>query len=523
MQRRLLPLALLALLAGCASAPPAGSSGVSDGVLIVTSGGAQLYDGDATVPPTLDLQVTGDGISRDLVRVSLDGRRVTLSAAANGVSARVAAMAYGSSHTLDVAVQGRPAQSFAFRVVGRTQVSAAAWLAPGAALVCQVVFEYAPAHAPLAAALPGAHLTWIDPTHLSLSWTAAPPALTIPRGLPAEWGSVLDGPLSLPLSGLRQGQLRRATVPAPPAAPRTLPLTLWSVGTAASHASVAAHAPAVAVLSPAGWEVEPDGSLSDSPDAATLAAAAAAHRPVWPLVANISTGAAGTDQLLHDPGAESALVAGLALQVRRLGLGGINLDFEAVPGSDRAELTAFVRQLAGALHAAGAGLSVDVVPHAPGAVNAASAAYDYPALAAAADQLVVMAYDEHYAAGDPGPIAGVDWQAAELAGTLPGVPHSKVVLGIPLYARIWSGSTVTASDYASAVAEALSQPDAAYGYDFAAQTPELSSDPGGQPTQLWFDDAQSLLYKIAAVQRLGLDGIAAWRAGFEDPAFWSVL
>jgi spore germination protein YaaH len=43
------------------------------------------------------------------------------------------------------------------------------------------------------------------------------------------------------------------------------------------------------------------------------------------------------------------------------------------------------------------------------------------------------------------------------------------------------------------------------------------------PTELWFDDADSLLRKVAAVGQLGLEGVATWRAGFEDPAFWSVI
>ena len=523
MPRRALPLLLLGLLAGCASSPPAAPSVAPDALVIVTVGGAQLYDGDATVPPTLNLAIQAEGITPAAVDVTLDRHSLPVSAGSGEVTARVAPLAFASAHSLVVAIQGQPAQSFTFQVVDRTQVSAAAWLSPSGALVCQAVFEHVPDAARLAAALPGARLSWLDPTHLSLGWSSVPAALTIPAGLPAQWGSVLDGPLTLPLGGLRPGELRRATVPAPPAAPAGLPVTLWSVGTAASHASVSAHAGAAAILSPTGWEAEADGGLSGSPDAVTLAAAAAAHRPVWPLLGNDAMGSAGTDQLLHDPAAEAALVAALVAQVRRLGLGGVNLDFEGIPGTDRAAYTGFVQDLAAALHAARAGLSVDVVPHAPGAVDAASAAYDDPALAAAADRLVVMTYDEHFAAGDPGPIAGVDWQAAELAGTLPAVPHSKVVLGIPLYARTWTGDRVTASGYAPAVATALAWPDLAYGYDFSAETPELSGDPGGVPAQLWFDDAQSLLYKIAAVQRLGLAGIAAWRAGFEDPSFWTAI
>lgn len=514
-------LVLLLAVAGCAASPP-GSSGAGT-LVIVTSDGTQLEDGASDVPPTLDLGVEGDGITTGAVSVTLDGRSLPLRATASGVSARVRPMAYGSAHTLVVRVPDRDPMRIGFHVVGRTGVSAAAWLSPSGGLVCQAVFERAPARAALAAALPGARLTWSDPTHVAIAWAAPPPGLTIPAGIAAARGSVLDGPLTLRLTGLVAGQLRRATVPAARPAPAALAVTLWTVGTRASLASARAHAGRVQVLSPSGWVAEANGTLSGSPSGAVLRAAQAAGRPAWPLLQNDFSNPGSVGALLNSAEAEARLVGAVVGAARDLRLGGVNLDFENVPPRDEGALTGFVEQLAGALHGAGKKLSVDVVPHAPGLVNDASGAYDDPALAAAADQLVVMTYDEHYAAGAPGPVAGIDWQAAELAGTLAGVPAGKAVLGIPLYARRWSGGEVTSLDYASGVAQALGEPDVTYDYDFAAATPELSSDPGGVPTQLWFDDADSLLRKIAAVPRLGLAGIALWRAGFEDPALWAAI
>jgi spore germination protein YaaH len=519
-------IGLLALtLAGCAS-PIAGgtpSGTPPTGLVVVTSGGTALEDGAQDVPPTLDLGLEGEGVTPSVVAVTLDGRRLPLVGSTQGVTASVAPMAFGSLHTLDIDVVGRQEQVIGFQVVELTGVSAAAWLDPAGRLVCEAVFQLAPDQAAVAAALPGARLTWTDATHLSLGWATPPATLTIPAGGAAARGSVLAGPLHLSLTGLRAGELRRATVPAAPPAPANLRLTLWTIDDAASHLSTEEHARAVAVLSPTGWEAEAGGGLAGSPDAATLTAAQAAGRPAWPVLANDALGSAGTDQLLNDPTAERALVAAVVGQVASLRLGGVNLDFEGVPGNDEAALTAFAGELAKALHSAQAGLSVDVVPHLAGGVNSASAAYDDPGLAAVADYLVVMAYDEHSQPGDPGPVAGLDWQTAELAGTMAGVPAAKVILGIPLYARSWSGGDVSAGGYAPMVAQALGEPGVAYGYDFGAATPELASDPGGVPAQLWFDDADSLLRKMAAVGRLGLAGVAAWRAGFEDPAFWSAI
>ena len=71
---------------------------------------------------------------------------------------------------------------------------------------------------------------------------------------------------------------------------------------------------------------------------------------------------------------------------------------------------------------------------------------------------------------------------------------------------------MTAGAYAPMVVQALAEPDVAYDYDFQAATPLLQSDPGGVATELWFDDADSLLRKIAAAGQLGLAGVAAWVA-----------
>ena len=199
---------------------------------------------------------------------------------------------------------------------------------------------------------------------------------------------MLDGPLTLSLTGLTTGQLRRATVPAAVPAPAGLKVTLWTIDDAASNVSAQAHAAATAVLSPTGWEAQADGSLQGSPDPATLVTAQAAGRPVWALLANGRIGATGTDKLLNSPTAESTLVAAVAAGVQSLHLAGVNLDFEDVLGSDEAALTAFAGALAASLHAEDARLSVDVIPHTEAGVNAASAAYDDPGLAAVADELV---------------------------------------------------------------------------------------------------------------------------------------
>ena len=39
----------------------------------------------------------------------------------------------------------------------------------------------------------------------------------------------------------------------------------------------------------------------------------------------------------------------------------------------------------------------------------------------------------------------------------------------------------------------------------------------------FFDDADSLARKVALARKHHLEGVAAWRLGFEDPNFWSLF
>ena len=42
-------------------------------------------------------------------------------------------------------------------------------------------------------------------------------------------------------------------------------------------------------------------------------------------------------------------------------------------------------------------------------VPVADEAYDYAAIAASCDYMIIMAYDEHYSDGEPGSIASSQW------------------------------------------------------------------------------------------------------------------
>jgi spore germination protein YaaH len=493
MHRRLVCLVVALLVSGCSFAglgPPP-----NYGYIVITAGGVGLRSGSSDVPPNLDLRLhaTGAPLQASDVTATLDGNSLTLASQDQDLLATVKPLPLSSAHRLSVAVSG---------------------------LVVDAVFDDAPDQTAIAAALPGATITWIDGMHARVTWHGSPPAsITLPASISTAGEAHLDPGITLSLVGIARHTVRRVTVPAAPDV-AGIPIDAFVINTAASNSSLAFHLGAVAEVTPTGWQAQANGSLLGTPDQSAVNRAAAAGLPIWPSLANDSTNPNATDQLLNNPSAVNALVNEMVSAIRYDGYKGINLDFEGMLPTDKAPFTAFVQQLATAVHARGAKLIVDVVPHDFAGVNPYSAAYDVAAIGKVADYVDLMAYDEHGDGGTPGPVAGLDWDNAVLQATLPDLNPAHVLLGVPLYGRAW-GSLGGAAAYSNVLYNALSIPGARVDYDFTTQTPFIVSPNGSLTT--YFDDADSLARKIELVKTYGLAGIAAWRLGFEDPNFWSLF
>jgi spore germination protein YaaH len=520
--RRAAALLATLLLLGCGAAegapltpPPA------TGAVVVSAGGRSLGDGSSAVPPTLDLRISAARpLAADEGRALLDDRPLPLRPAAGALVAAVPPMPLGSPHHLDLDLVGRGRHRLGFHVVGPAGALAALHTDPRDGTVLDLVLEIAADHAAVEAAIPGGTRVWVDDRHLRVTWPVAPGGGLHLPALATHLGSHLAAPLDLRLGPVALGSLRLRVVPAAPPPPPRL-LLAFSVATAASRASVAAHLRQISVLSPTGLVAHRDGSLSGAPDPPAAVAAAAAGVPVWPLVQNAEFDSGAVSALLEDDSAVGRLVGALRAAAAAGGFGGLDLDFESVPPGDQARLTDLVTRLASALHADGRRLAVAIVPRKPGRLNLYSGAYDVEALVRRADLVTLMAYEEHGPSTVPGPVAGLDWDRQVLQGSLDHVPGGRVLLGLPLYARAWTLDGAPADGYAPALATALAEPGARVDYDFPGSTALVRG--GGGDDVTYFDDADSLSRKLALVDELGMAGTAVWRLGLEDPAVWSVL
>ena len=513
-------LLLAFLVTSCAPSAPTNAGNV--GILVITAGGNELSDGSTDVPTTLDLHISGGRtVTPDEVGVHLDATELTPRAANGGVDVTSAPQKLASHHRIVVRVDSTMT-TYAITIVAPTSAMAAVH-ADGTQTDLDVAFSAPPQKAAVSDAAHSINLVWLDDEHAHATWTGLPVAsFNLSSSLPTAGGSHLAAALHVDLSAPPVGTLRRVDVPTPPAAhPKILG---YAVGTSASIASTTAHIADLAVVSPTGWRVDAQGTLTGSPVAPEAQAATAAGVGLLPVVQNNASDPTATGAFVtatSTAAGSAQLGSTLIGDAQAVGAQGIQFDIEGIPATNRDGYTALVKQLALVLHGAGLKLIVDVVPHKPDSLNIYSAGYDIPAIARAADDIVLLAYDEHTQSGDPGPVAGYDWDQRLLSGSLTGLDTGKVWLGVPLYARTWQDQNVVADSYSSALAAALGTPGAVVNEDFAAHTPFITYTPAGESVAVtYFDDALSLQWKESLVAAHGLAGVAAWRLGFEDPQWW---
>ncbi len=203
---------------------------------------------------------------------------------------------------------------------------------------------------------------------------------------------------------------------------------------------------------------------------------------------------------------------------------GLMIDFETFPASGQPGYIALLNELSGDLHARGLKLYVAVPPH--------SNEYNYPALAAAADGVVLMNYDEHYPGAASGPVASQDWFVQNLNFARSVIPKEKIICAIANYGYDWVLKPKTGKlpegehDSTVSVQEAwlaARDSDEDVNFDDDAMNPHFSYlDEHSIRHDIWFLDAVTALNHMRAAHELGIQTFALWRLGGEDRSLWKI-
>ena len=301
-----------------------------------------------------------------------------------------------------------------------------------------------------------------------------------------------------------------------------------------SHPSMLAHHNLMDSLSPFWYTVMADGSLKErSPKPDVLEFAHKNGLKVYPLVNNDRSGGDNA-AALRSEATRSKAVASIVDMVRNSSYDGVHVDFQLLPTNSRDQFTAFVTELRSKLPR-NKQLSVAVFPKVD-IDPSISGAYDYAALAKKVEFMVMMAYDRHYEGGTPGAVSPNNWVEANIKEFLrTGVPANKLVLAVGTYGYDWpeaaTGAGVAGGSSPAGTGKVLPTKLAldlvkAQRANMAGDTtgnPYFRYQDQGQSRVVYFQDAHMLAARLGLVRRYKLKGIAIWRLGYEEPAFWSTL
>jgi spore germination protein YaaH len=247
-----------------------------------------------------------------------------------------------------------------------------------------------------------------------------------------------------------------------------------------------------------------------------------------------SAGYRTTEKMLSSAKARARLAKETADAVAERGVDGVNVDFEPIPRSQRANFVDFVRKLRTALNRVRHGLELTV------ASTGYVANYDVAGLTApgAADAMFIMAY--HYSgswsrsAGAVSPLHRRTYDVTDTVNEfLKLTTPDKIMLGLPYYGNVWS--TID-----SKLNSRTRPGSSTYGYPgsvvystargIAATHGRLWNDIEKVPwtrwqtrmcsscpltwRQLYYEDAESLRLKHDLVLTKGLRGTGIWTLGF---------
>ncbi|AEF85885.1 conserved hypothetical protein [Treponema primitia ZAS-2] len=195
---------------------------------------------------------------------------------------------------------------------------------------------------------------------------------------------------------------------------------------------------------------------------------------------------------------------------------GLQIDFENIPARDGANFLSFLQDLR-----EGLGNRLFTIALKARTRTLQDDAYDYGKIKPLVDRILVMAYDEHWSRGEPGPIASMGWSRQVADYALKTVGPEKLIMGLPFYGRTW-GDTDPFSAYVYSGIERIKSENAITEINRENGVPNFSYNVS---VKMWayYEDVFSLNIRSSLYLDMGIRSIGFWRIGQEDPLIWNFL
>ena len=294
-----------------------------------------------------------------------------------------------------------------------------------------------------------------------------------------------------------------------------------------SRESLADHVNDLDVVSPQWIALRGSaGGIDITQDAQARAIIAQATKPpsILPGVHNARDGIWNgpmADALLADPAARKALIGNLVTAAATRGYAGYVFDLENLSAVGAQAYPGFIAEARAALKPLGREVWVTAPFD--------DESFPMKRLQASADALVLMAYDEHWGGGDPGPPAGQDWFEQKLAIRMAQLDPNRTILALGAYGYDWTLPEKGKPGHAAAVtfneaAQTAHDSGALPQMDERSLNPTYSyKDDAGRRHEVWFLDAPTVHNQMKVADGFRPLGYALWRMGGEDPLIWKLM
>lgn len=242
---------------------------------------------------------------------------------------------------------------------------------------------------------------------------------------------------------------------------------------------------------------------------------------VWGLVSNLENKNADYNMVLSKTSLRRNLVNNIIAVAKKYRLDGINIDFEALSNDNSDSFIQFIRELSVGLDQTNVVLSVDnYVP------SDYTEFYNRSEQAKFADYIIMMGYDEHTSSSkEAGSVASMPWVSDGLKKTLENVPASQLILGVPLFTRVWKtidGKLSSEAIGIEAMMNLIEAKDASTEWNNElGQFYVTYTDAENHFCQIWAEEANSISLKLKLMRENNISGAAFWKSGLEPQSLWT--
>jgi len=246
---------------------------------------------------------------------------------------------------------------------------------------------------------------------------------------------------------------------------------------------------------------------------------------VWAMLDNFSRECSKNVQseiLLSKTATRQKLIADMMEEAENYGFDGFNLDFESLKPEAMPHYVQFIREMSIACRERGLVLSVDnYVP------SEYTADYNRKEQGIVADYVIIMGYDEHYAGGEKGSTASIEFVEKGITDTLLEVPKEKIINAVPFYTRLWTeedGKTTSSALGIYKAKEWIDENDVELSWqEDLGQYYGEHKESETATEYLWMEEEKSLGLKMDLIRKYDLAGTAGWKLGLESPEIWDVI